>query len=190
MQITRNTFVATFLLSSTIGIAQQAPTSTQPAVQAQATNAPCSTNAPSSTVPNLGAVVKPTAKTNQTIAAARKKWSDKLGFEIPDFTSAPKPKPPAPPCPPPTAVPNTVIAPVLKLPGDFSLNLRCNPLVAPPKGTTGGSTGFTLPDPHQYGVPDQLNQLEAETVTPDISAKTGCWLIKVDPHTGKYFIAQ
>jgi len=182
--------IFTFLLSFLTAFSQAQVAATPQPTQTQ--QQPCGvTPGTVSTVPNLGAVVKPTAKTNQTIAAMRKKWSDKIGIEIPDFTSAaPKPKPPASPCPPPTAVPNTVIAPVLKLPADVTTTIRCNPLVAPPKGTTGGSTGFTLPDPHQYGVPEQANQFEADNAVPDLNAKTPCYVLKVDPKTNKYFIAQ
>jgi hypothetical protein len=76
----------------------------------------------------------------------------------------------------------------VKLPPDAMVTLRCNPLTPSPQGTTRQTT-LTLPDPKDFAVP-KADAFLADNVVPDTAAKTPCYLIKVDPKTGKSFIQQ
>ena len=77
----------------------------------------------------------------------------------------------------------------MKLPPDFTATLHCNPMTPSPKDSAGHPTTLTLPDPHDYAVP-KSNDFEADSVVPDLAAKTACYLVKVDPKTNKVFVAQ
>ena len=156
--------------------------------QLQAQTAPCTPVATPINAANTGSLIKPTTQSQQAIAKWRKKLSDKVGIDLPDPTQIAKAKKTLPPCQP--AQLSSQPAAVSKPPADASVTLRCNPMVTPPKGAAGATTGFTLPDPHQYGLPEQANQFEADNAVPDLNAKTPCYVLKVDPKTNKYFIAQ
>jgi len=77
----------------------------------------------------------------------------------------------------------------LKLPPDTTVTLHCNPMTPSPKDGSGRQTTLTLPDPHDFAVP-KANEFEADSVVPDLAAKTPCYLVKVDPKTNKSFVAQ
>ena len=153
----------------------------------QQSTVPCTVTA-AGKAPAAQPQVKLSDNTKKFIAK-KEAWLQKYSpIVLPDPTKIPAPPKQVPaPCPP--AQPTAQVAPAAKPPADVTVTIRCNPLVAPPKGAT-GSTGFTLPDPHQYGVPEQPNQFEADAATPDVAAKTPCYALKVDPKTGKYFVAQ
>jgi hypothetical protein len=96
------------------------------------------------------------------------------------------------PCPPKTAtVASATVAPqpaTIKLPPDTSVTLKCNPLTPSPQGGSRPTT-LTLPDPRDFAAPKASDFL-ADSVSPDIAAHTPCYLIKVDPKTGKSFVQQ
>jgi hypothetical protein len=100
------------------------------------------------------------------------------------------------PCPPKVAAPAPATAPqaaaaqpaTVKLPPDTFVTLRCNPMTPSPQGG-GRQTTLTLPDPKDFAVP-KPNDFLADSVVPDTAAKTPCYLIKVDPKTGKSFVQQ
>jgi hypothetical protein len=164
------------------------PQPTPQSTPAQQSTVPCTVTA-AGKAPAVQPQVNLSDNTKKLLTQKRQ-WLQKYSpIVLPDPTKIPAATKQVPaPCPP--AQPTTQVAPAPKLPPDVSTTIRCNPLVAPPKGTTGGSTGFTLPDPHQYGVPEQPGQFEADAATPDVAAKTPCYALKVDPKTNKYFIAQ
>jgi len=93
------------------------------------------------------------------------------------------------PCPTKTSVvrnPQPIAPTVLKLPPDITTVLHCSPLTP---SANGHPTTLTLPDPHDFGPPKPTDFL-VDSVVPDLAAKTPCYLVKVDPKTGKSFIAQ
>jgi hypothetical protein len=55
----------------------------------------------------------------------------------------------------------------------------------------GGShqTTLTLPDPKDFALP-KANDFLVDSVVPGTAARTACYLIKVDPKTGKSFVQQ
>ena len=77
-------------------------------------------------------------------------------------------------------------APSPKLPADATVQLHCTPVS--PKDANGHST-LILPNPNDFSTPKPGDYL-VDSVIPDLSAKTGCWQVKVDPVTKKSFIAQ
>jgi hypothetical protein len=174
------------LLTFTMSQAQQSP-SPQP-VQSQAQTAPCVATASS-----------PKAAQNSNsgsgyLAKVQKKYDDnakKLGIptakELAAYMKATEP-----PCPPkPASTPAPATAPQqapVKLPPDTSVTLHCNPLTPPAQGG-GRQTTLTLPDPKDFAVP-KANDFLMDSVVPDTAAKTPCYLIKVDPKTGKSFVQQ
>jgi hypothetical protein len=155
--------------------------------QVLAQPAPCVTT--STTTNNLG---------NKTTFRVPSKWRQQIqkttGITVPDgSTDAQQNATPKPaPCVPQAGSPKT-LAPVpqaaLKLPPDFTATLHCNPMTPSPRDSAGHPTTLTLPDPHDYAVP-KPSDFEADSVVPDLAAKTACYLVKVDPKTNKVFIAQ
>ena len=165
--------------------AQQSP-SPQPA---QAQPAPC---AASNTQTN-----KPTSS---TLDKWKKKLNDK-GTEFGNRIGVPMPTPdeasqlistkPAP-CPPKATTPAVATAPapaaLVKLPPDTFVSLHCNPMTPSSQGGSRQTT-LTLPDPKDFAIPKATDFL-ADSVVRDTAAKTACYLIKVDPKTGKSFVQQ
>jgi hypothetical protein len=119
----------------------------------------------------------------------RQKIAAKTGITLPDVpTGAAQSANPKPvPCPPPVTAPKTPQPFPAKLPPDMTLTLHCTPL--PPKDANGHQSTLILPNPNDFASPKPSDIL-ADSVQPDLSAKTGCWQVKVDPVTKKSFIAQ
>jgi hypothetical protein len=165
--------------------AQQSPNPQPPPAQVQP--APCVTTS-----------TTPAPSGNHATFKVPSKWRQQIqkttGITVPDgSTDTPQTATAKPaPCVPQTASPKTP-APfqqqALKLPPDFTATLHCNPMTPSPKDSAGHPTTLTLPDPHDYAVP-KPSDFEADSVVPDLAAKTACYLVKVDPKTNKVFIAQ
>ena len=166
-------------------LGQQA--STPLPTQAQAQPAPCVTTS-----------VNPSPSGSHASFKMPNKWKQQIqtttGITVPDSstdtqqTATPKPAP----CAPQTGAtkpPAALQQAALKLPPDFTATLHCNPMTPSPKDSAGHATTLTLPDPHDYAVP-KPSDFEADSVVPDLAAKTACYLVKVDPKTSKVFVAQ
>jgi len=185
------TIIAGLVTLSPILLAQQSP-SPQP-TQVQTQSAPCATT-PTAPKPPQGIGFKFPSKLQQAINRQRAQIQNQTGISVPppSLNQTPQRAQTAHPCPAPTTTSATPAPPKeaeLKLPPDTSLTLRCNPLTPSSKGGSGPQTSLTLPDPHDFGLP-KPGQWEADSVAPDLSAKTPCFLIKTDPKTNKSFIAQ
>jgi hypothetical protein len=180
------TLLAAALFAVPVLQAQQSQITQPP--QTQAAPVPCTPVATPVNAADTGSLIKPTTQSQQAIAKWRKKLSEKVGIDLPDPTQIAKAKKTLPPCQP--AQQSTQPAAVSRPPADASITLRCNPLLTPAKGVPGATSGFILPDPHQYETPPQANIFEADSAAPDVNAKTPCYSLKVDPKTNKYFIAQ
>ena len=177
-----------FLVALFASVAPAQLASTAQPAQAQAQTAPCVT-VPSNAHKQQGGTValKPPTKWQQYLDAQRKAFAIKYGVVLPDTpTQVPlAPQPALPPCPPPVAV---AAPPAPKLPTDTTVTLHCNP-TTPSSKDAGHPTTLTLPDPHDFAIP-KPSDFEADTVVPDLAAKTPCYLVKVDPATQKPFIQR
>ena len=182
--------IAAALASQQI-VAQQSPSPLTQAGTPQ--TAPC-TAAPSPA---------PATRPNNSRPSIIDKWKKKIndegvklgqqtGVPMPTTDDIPLPTAKPTPCPPKAVVPaappaSPQPAPV-KLGSDMTVTLHCNPLTPSPQGGARQTT-LTLPDPKDFAVPKATDFL-ADSVVPDTAAKTPCYLIKVDPKTGKSFVQQ
>jgi hypothetical protein len=183
--------VAVSLLTTTALTQQNA--NPQPSAQAQ--SVPCSTTSTAPSPSGNNAAYKIPGKWKQLLDKQRQKVETATGISVPDpstdIEQALNSKP-ATPCPaqatPPKNLPTALLT-VAKLPPDVSTTLHCSPITPSTSGATGHPTTLTLPDPHDFATPKPTD-FEVDTVVPDLAAKTGCWSVKIDPKTGKSFVAQ
>lgn len=189
----KTTYLIATLAFAVSSWAQQSPSPATPASQTQAQAAPCTT-----TNPTTG-----TAQNNKPRSTFADKWKKKIDDEsaklgakagVPMPTTddlgklgSAKPAPCLPKAanPSPAAVPQPAMA---KLPPDTTVTLHCNPLTPSPQSASRQTT-LTLPDPKDFALPKATDFL-SDSVVPDTAAKTPCYLIKVDPKTGKSFVQQ
>ncbi len=189
----KTTYLIATLAFAVSSWAQQSPSPATPSPQAQAQTTPCTT-----TNPATG-----NAQNNKSHSTFADKWKKKIddesaklgakaGVPMPttdDLAKLGSAKPA--PCLPKAANPSPATPPqpaTLKLPPDTTVTLHCNPLTPSPQGA-GRQTTLTLPDPKDFALPKATDFL-ADSVVPDTAAKTPCYLIKVDPKTGKSFVQQ
>lgn len=187
----KNSLLILAALIAPLAIGQQP--SPQP-TQAQGQPVPCVTTPTNPNPSGYNPAVKVPSKWQQVLDKQRQQLAAKTGIAIPDpSTAIAQPATPkSNSCPPQAASPKPpppTQAPILRLPPDTTLTLRCNPLTPSPKDGSAHPTTLTLPDPHDFAVP-KANDTEFDAVVPDLSAKTQCYRIKIDPATGKSFIAE
>lgn len=168
--------------------------SPNPQPSAQAQSAPCTNSSTNPNPQDNNVAVKVPGKWRQLLNKQLQKTEAKTGISLPDPSAdvqqAVNSKPA--PCPPQTASPKSpppTPAPIMKLPPDTTVTLHCNPMPPSANGASNRPTTLVLPDPHDFATP-KANEFEVDNVVPDLSAKTGCWSVKVDPKTGKSFVAQ
>jgi hypothetical protein len=191
MKITQALLIAATAFAPLSVQAQTSPSSAPPIPQTQAQSAPCTT----------GQSQAATTQNNKSGSTFADKWKKKIndegtrigtrtGVPMPttdDLSSAGSAKPA--PCLPKAAAsaPAAAAQPAtVKLPPDTLVTLRCNPMTPSPQGGARQTT-LTLPDPKDFALPKATDFL-ADNVVPDTAAKTPCYLIKVDPKTGKSFV--
>jgi len=189
----KTTYLITTLAVAVSSWAQQSPSPTTPPPQTQAQTTPCTTANPTTG----------TAQNNKPRSAFADRWKKKIndesaklgakaGVPMPTTDDLGKLESAKPaPCPSKAASPSLTAAPqpaTLKLPPDTTVTLHCNPLTPSPQGTSRQTT-LTLPDPKDFALP-QASDFLVDSVVPDTAARTPCYLIKVDPKTGKSFVQQ
>jgi hypothetical protein len=177
-------------------IQAQQPSTPEPSAQTQIQPVPCTPQA----LPKPLKDVHPSSRIQQLIDKERQRIQQQTGITPPSIDDLKKDM--QNPCPAPatnaatktggTAGASSAVTPqpaTLKLPPDTTVTLHCNPMTPSPKDGGARQTTLTLPDPHDFAVP-RPNEFEADSVVPDLSAKTPCYLVKVDPKTNKTFVAQ
>jgi hypothetical protein len=187
MNISRITLTFASVMFAYAASAQQSP-NPQPQTQDQAI--PCVP----STTPNpqgTNSHIKVPNALQRAINKQLGKIQDSTGVDVGGIAVdvAQNAKSRAVPCPSQSvAIKNSqpVLPAVLKLPPDITTQLHCSPLTP---SANGHSTTLTLPDPHDFGAPKPTDFL-VDSVVPDLAAKTPCYLVKVDPKSGKSFLSQ
>jgi hypothetical protein len=171
-------------LNASLAIGQQAATA-QP-TQAQSGDCPTIPNNPNPS--NNTAAVKVPSKLQQFLNKQRQQIEAKTGIPMPDVpANLPQSANSKPvPCAPQVASPKSPQPLAPKLGPDMTITLHCTPMS--PKDANGHAT-LILPNPNDFASPKPSNYL-VDSVLPDLSAKTGCWQVKVDPVTKKSFIAE
>jgi hypothetical protein len=188
----KTTYLTLTFVLATSSWAQQSPSPAPSTPQTQAQSAPCTTAQTSSPTAQKKSGTSFADRLKKKINDETAKLGTKAGVPLPttdDLTDAGSAKPA--PCPPKAAAsaPAALAQPAtVKLPPDTLVTLRCNPMTPSPQGGARQTT-LTLPDPKDFALP-KANDFLVDSVVPDTAAKTPCYLIKIDPKTGKSFVQQ